>query len=128
MEVQAYIKYIRISPRKLRFLMTDVRSKTPQQALMALSQSRQRSAALLYKALKSAISNATNNHKLDESSLRFKMFAIEEGPRLRRMRPASKGRGNLYHRRSAHIKVILTATKTLPVPVKESAPAAKKKK
>lgn len=108
METQAYIKYVKTSPKKLRFMVDDVKKMTPQQALNSLLYSPKRSAKILYKVVKSAVDNAKSAFKVDAGDLRFKALVIEQGPALKRMRPGSKGRANLYKRRSSHIKVVVT--------------------
>lgn len=114
MEVQAYIKYVHISPKKLRFIITDIKKKTPRQALDHLFTSQKRSSKVLYKAVKSAVDNARQVFKTDDSALRFKTFLVEEGPSLKRMRPGSKGMANMYQRRTSHIKVVLIKEETKP--------------
>ncbi|OGK56030.1 50S ribosomal protein L22 [Candidatus Roizmanbacteria bacterium RIFCSPLOWO2_02_FULL_38_10] len=109
MEVQAYIKHIKISPKKLRFLVTDIKSKTPQEALELLPLSSKRGANFLYKAIQSAVSNAKTRITSDIADLRFKEILVESGAALKRYRAASKGRANTYKRRSSHIKVVLVS-------------------
>ena len=115
MESRAYIKYIHVSPKKLRFIIADVKKKTPRQALDHLYTSQKRNAKILYKALKSAIDNAKLVLKVADSELSFKTFLVEEGPSLKRMRPGSKGMAKMYQRRTSHIKVILIANTVSPI-------------
>lgn len=115
MEAQAYIKYIHISPKKLRFMLADVKKRSPRQALDHLFHSQKRNSKVLYKALQSAMSNARAVLKIDDAAMQFKTFLVEEGPSLRRMRPGPKGMANMYNRRTSHIKVILTAAEEAKV-------------
>lgn len=115
MEAQAYIKYIHISPKKLRFMLDDVKKRSPRQALDHLFHSQKRNSKVLYKALQSAMSNARAVLKIDDNAMQFKTFLVEEGPSLRRMRPGPKGMANMYKRRTSHIKVVLTAASSATV-------------
>ena len=126
MEAQAYIKYIKISPKKVRFIIDDIKKMSPRDALNSLFYSPKRSAKVLYKVIKSAIDNAKTNLKTDEQGLKFKTILVEQGPALKRMRPGSKGRANLYKRRSSHIKVILTNVTVKTDPTKKSIEKADK--
>lgn len=109
MEAVAYIKYIKISPKKLRFIVDGIRKQKPVDAMTQLSVSQTKGAKMLYKAIRSAVYNAralmSNG---SDSELRFKSLFIEEGPYLKRMRAASRGRAHFYKKRSSHIKVVIT--------------------
>lgn len=107
MESLTYIKYNRISPKKLRFILDDVKKFTPEQAIVRLEYSPLRTSKLLAKALASALSNASAALKIDKNLLQFKTLLVEEGPQLKRMRPGSRGMGRMFKRRSSHIKIVL---------------------
>lgn len=111
MEIRAYQKYIRTSPRKLRLVADAVRDLTPRQALDNLKFMKKRAAEDLRKVLKQAVSNAVNNHNLAESALKIKHLDIEEGPRLKRWRAVSRGRGHRILKRMSHVKIILEGEK-----------------
>lgn len=106
-EVLATIKYLRVSPKKLREVVGVVRGLSPIAALDQLKFLPKRAAQPLAEALKSAIANATNNLKLKIENLRIKTIEIGEGPRLKRWRAVSRGAAHQYKRRTSHIKVIL---------------------
>lgn len=107
MESRTYIKNLKISPKKLRLLLPEIKKLTPKEAVKILMYANTKSARIFYKAIKSAISNAKNVLKTDEDLLKFKTLLVEEGPRLKRFRPGSKGRATPYVRRLSHIKVVL---------------------
>lgn len=107
MEIKADIKHVRISPKKLRFIVDDVKKMKPVDALNALLYSPKRGAKILLKAIKSAISNAKNNYKIDENLLRFKLLSVESGRSLKRFRPGGRGTTKPFKRRTSHIKVVL---------------------
>ncbi|MFQ5452078.1 MAG: 50S ribosomal protein L22 [Candidatus Paceibacterota bacterium] len=107
MQAHAHIKYIRISPKKLRMLRDEIVCRSPIEALALLSVMPQRSAHVFYKAIKSALDNAKLNHNLDENKLKFLELKIDEGPALKRYRAGSRGVAKPYKRRSSHIFVLL---------------------
>lgn len=127
MESRTYIKYIRVSPKKLRFILDDVRKMKPVTALSYLLYSPKRSSKVLYKVIKSAIASATASLKTDDSVLQFKTLAVSEGPVLKRMRPGGRGMAKLYQKKSSQILVVLDIEKK-PSEKKQSLPAVLPKK
>lgn len=111
MESTTYIKYIKISPKKLRFSAGAVRKMKPADALKKLTLSSTRSHKILYKVIKSAIAAAVINLKSEADLLEFKLLAVEEAPSLKRMRPGGRGMARLYKKYFSHVKIILTASK-----------------
>jgi len=109
MESQTYIKNLRISPKKLRFLIDDVKKLKADESLKYLLYTNKKGAALLYDAIKSAINNAKNSLKVSGDVLKFKALIIEEGQKLKRYRPGGKGGIKPFKKRFAHIKIILEA-------------------
>lgn len=109
MESVTYLKNIKITPKKLRFLVPTVKQYKPRAAANHLYYMTNKNAKVLYKAVQSAISNATQSLKVNEDLLQFKVFTIEEGQKLKRYNAGSRGMAKPYVRRFAHIKIILTA-------------------
>ncbi len=109
MESQTYIKNIRISAKKLRFMTGDIKKRNPVDALHHLNYMPKRGARLIYKAIKSAISNAKVKLKVGDDLLRFKLLTIEQGRKLKRYRAGGRGTAKPFQRQSAHIKIILVA-------------------
>jgi large subunit ribosomal protein L22 len=107
MEVQAYQKNIRTTPRKLRLVADAVREMKPTKALVHLQFMPKRAARVLHKVVKQAVRNAVNNHSLDENTLVFKHILIEEGPTYKRFRAAARGRARMIEKKTSHIKVVL---------------------
>lgn len=107
MEIKAYIKYNKVTPKKLRFILDDVKKKTPVDALNYLFYNTRKSSKLLYKAIKSAVDNAKNTYKIDENLLKFKTLIVEMGPSIRRHRAGSKGSAKPFTRKMSHIKIVL---------------------
>lgn len=111
MESKTYIKNIRISPRKLRILLGSVKPMKPDQTLPFLWYTPKKGARVLYQAIKSAIENAKQVLKVNESVLKFKLLTIEEGPSLKRFRAGGRGTAKAFKHRLSHIRIILEAGK-----------------
>ncbi|MFA5136264.1 MAG: uL22 family ribosomal protein [Patescibacteria group bacterium] len=109
MEAKVYLKNIHITPKKLRYLLPEIKKMTPYESLNHLYYSPQKGARLLYKAIKSALDNAKYTLKLNEDLLQFKLFTIEQGNALKRYRPGGRGTAKPYKKRFSHIKIILEA-------------------
>jgi len=109
MEIIAYQKFVRTSPRKLRLVADAVRNLPPTQALTQLKFINKRAAVPLAKVFKQAVSNAVNNSNLKETDLKIKHLQIEEGPTLKRWRAVSRGRAHRILKRMSHIKIVLEA-------------------
>lgn len=107
MEVRAYQKYLRVSPRKLRLVADTVRDSSVEKALVELKFLKKRAALTLAKVIRQAVTNAVNNKNLNESGLKIKSLEIEEGPVMKRWRAISRGRAHRIFKRTSHIKVIL---------------------
>ncbi len=110
-EVTVYIKNVKITPKKLRFLVSDLKKQSPSQAMHTLYYTPKKGADFLRKAIGSALSNAKNTMNIDESLLQFKSVIVEEGIRLKRYRAGSKGMAKPFRRKYSHIKIILTTGK-----------------
>ena len=101
------LRYIRISPRKVRLIMDQIRGKKVGEALNSLSFSSQKSAFLLKKLINSAVANAEENLNIDVDTLYIKRVFADEGPTLKRFRPRAMGRATKIRKRTSHLTVIL---------------------
>lgn len=106
MQAIATQKFVRMSPRKLRLVADMVRDLTPQRAVEILPQIGKRAGEPLGKVMKTAIANAKVKG-ISSADLIIKEIQINEGPRLKRGRPVSRGRWHPYKRRMSHIRIIL---------------------
>lgn len=111
MQVQAEIKYIRISERKLRDLARNLRGMTVKKALGNLNFVPTKGARLLIKAIESAFANGVNTHKLNGDALVISRIEILKGPFFKRWNPVSRGMAHAIKKRTSHIKVVLTDNK-----------------
>lgn len=128
MFAQAYIKYVRVSPKKIKALGSCLVGLPPQDALDRLSLLRDKKAHILSQAIRSAMLNATNNAKLGTSSLRLKSVEVLKGPFFKRWQPVSRGMAHQIKKRTAHIRVTVEETpKKIETQVKTKINQAQKK-
>lgn len=104
---QAYQKFIRQSPRKMRLVADLVRNMKVDMALTQLTLSNKRAAQAVLKVLEQAKANAVNNSQLNPASLLIDQIIIEEGPTYKRWQAVSRGRAHSIMKRTSHIKVVL---------------------
>ena len=91
MEAKAHLRYARISPRKVQIVCDLIRGKSVAQANAILMGTPKAASELLLKLLKSAASNAENNHQMD--------------PIIKRMMPRAQGRAYRINKRTSHITI-----------------------
>lgn len=127
--IRSYTKGIDQAPRKVALVASLVRNRTVADAIVILDHTPKRAALSVKKAIESAKSNALNNHGLDSSSLHIMTLSVTTGTRLKRFKPASRGRALPFQKKSSNILVEVTGT-LKPKPVKKEAkkPATKAKK
>src|SRR3989344_5202996 len=107
MEAISTQKFERLSPRKLRLIADMVRKMTPVEALEILPFVTKRGAKPFGKVIKSAIANATVKGASPES-LVFKSVQVNQGAKMKRFRPVSRGRAHSYVKYVSHIRVVVT--------------------
>ena len=106
MAVKAESRYVRISPQKARLVINLIRGHKASDALIVLRSTNKRIAPSVEKVLQSAIANAQNlSEGVDVDKLYVSEAYVNEGPRMKRIRPAPMGRAYKYQRRLAHIVV-----------------------
>ena len=110
MDIISTQKLVRISPKKLRPVADVARKMKPTESLEKLPFLQKRGSEVLLKVIKSALENAKQKG-VSDSEIVFKEIQIQEGPRLKRGRAASRGRWHPYKRRMSHIRVVLTTHK-----------------
>jgi large subunit ribosomal protein L22 len=107
METQANARFIRIAPRKARYVADLIRGKKVEDALDILTFLPRKGSRLLSKLVKSAIANAGQNESIDVDTLFIKKIFIDGGPTLKRFRPRAMGRATAIRKRTSHITVVL---------------------
>jgi large subunit ribosomal protein L22 len=109
--VMALAKGVRISPRKVAVVASLVRGRSVEDALVILEHTPRRSALAVSKVIASAKANADHNHNYKPDTLQITEISVTSGPRLKRYRPAARGRALPFQRRSSHIRVIVNGEK-----------------
>jgi large subunit ribosomal protein L22 len=110
MEFTAKLNYVRVSPQKARLVLELIKGRRVEQALDTLMYDKHGISPKLYKLLRSALENANYQSAekgldVDVDRLYVKRAIANEGPRMKRIRPAPMGRAFRYQRRLTHIIV-----------------------
>lgn len=108
--VRSYAKGVDQTPRKVSLVAALVRNRTVADALVILEHVPKRAALPVKKAIESAKANATNNHNLDGKTLQITTLSVTAGPRLKRFKPASRGRALPFQKKTSHILVEVSGT------------------
>jgi len=125
--VRAYIKGVDQAPRKAGLVAALVRGRTVADALVILDHVPRRASTPVKKAIESAKANAMNNHGLDANSLTISTLSVTTGTRLRRYKPASRGRALPFEKKTSNILVEVTGTeKPKKAPAKKTSETTKK--
>lgn len=112
MEFRAQVRFTRVSPQKARLVLELIKGRKVEDALNILVFTKKRVAATVEKLLRSALENANylSSEKgidVDVDKLYVKEAIANDGPRMKRIRPAPMGRAFRYVRRIAHIEIVL---------------------
>ena len=111
LEAKAVLKYARISSRKVKIVADLIRGKNAEDALAIVKFTPKASSEIIEKLLKSAMANAENNHGMNVSNLYVAEIYANQGPTLRRIRPAAKGSAVRIRKRTSHITIVLREAK-----------------
>src|SRR5271154_1428608 len=134
MEFRAELRYLRVSPQKARLVLDLIKGRKVEDARNTLAFTKKRVAAHVGKLLQSALDNANflageKNIDVEIDNLYVKRAVANEGPRMKRIRPAPQGRAYRYQRRIAHISIVLAErveAEKKAAPAETAAPAKKK--
>jgi large subunit ribosomal protein L22 len=131
MEFRAEARYMRVSPQKARLVLNLIKGQRAETARNTLAFTKKRVAATVGKLLQSAIDNANflSNEKgldVDLDSLYVKHAVANDGPRMKRIRPAPMGRAYHYVRRIAHLEIVLAEKNRDGAAVEAGAPTGGK--
>jgi len=107
MEVKAKARFIRITPRKARLVIDELRGKRVEDALNLLKFSPNKGAKVLDKIVRSAVANAEQNPGIDVDTLYVKRIHVDAGPTLKRWLPRAMGRATKILKRTSHVTVVL---------------------
>ena len=111
MRPRAVAKYIRISASKVKIVIDLVRGKSVAEAKAILLNTPKAASAPVTKLIDSAVANAENNLDLTKDNLFVAEIYADQGPTLKRYRPAARGRAMRIFKRTSHITVILDDAK-----------------
>jgi len=112
MEFRAEARFMRVSPQKARLVLDLIKGRKVEDALNTLAFTKKRVAPTIEKLLRSALENANylsteKNIDVDVDNLYVKRAVANDGPRMKRIRPAPMGRAYRYVRRISHIEIEL---------------------
>jgi large subunit ribosomal protein L22 len=115
-EFRAEAKFQRVSPQKARLVLDLIKGRRVEEALNTVAFTKKSVAPLVEKVLRSALQNANylsqeQGLDVDVDNLYVKNAIANEGPRMKRIRPAPMGRAYRYQRRLAHIVISVAERK-----------------
>ena len=121
-EFRAEARYHRSSPQKAKLVLDLIKGKRVEAALTTIAFTDKRIAPVVEGVLRSAVQNAVHlsderGLDVDVDNLYVKMAVANEGPRLKRLRPAPMGRAFRYQRRLTHIIVTVAERKAADAPL-----------
>jgi large subunit ribosomal protein L22 len=112
MEFTAKARFTRVSPQKARLVLDLIKGRRVEDALSTLQFTKKRIAPAIFQLLRSAVENANylsqeKGLDVDLDRLYVKHAIANEGPRMKRIRPAPMGRAFRYQRRISHMEIVL---------------------
>ena len=112
MEAKAIARHVRMSPRKVRLVVDQIRGKSVNEAYAILQFSKKGAAEPVGKTIRSAVANAQvkaqdGGNAFDVDDLKVREVFVDEGPTLRRWKAAAQGRAAPRRHRTSHITVIV---------------------
>ena len=107
MEVKAKVKFIRMSPIKMRLVTNLIKKMPVAKALDQLQFINKLAARPVAKLIESAIANAEHNFELAKDNLFIKEITVNQGPTLKRWAPKAHGRATPIRKRTSHVNLIL---------------------
>ncbi|OGL34861.1 50S ribosomal protein L22 [Candidatus Saccharibacteria bacterium RIFCSPHIGHO2_12_FULL_47_16b] len=111
MPVKAEYRSARVSPRKAALVASLVRGRSVNDAITILEHTPRRAAVTIKKVIVSARANAVHDHNYKPDSLYISQITVGAGLRLKRYRPAARGRALPYQHKTSHIKVLVDGEK-----------------
>src|SRR5215469_3825888 len=112
MEFRAKANFTRVSPQKARLVLDLIKGKRVEDALSTLQFTKKRIAPAIFQLVRSAVENANylsqeKGIDVDVDKLYVKKAIANDGPRMKRIRPAPMGRAYRYQRRISHMEIVL---------------------
>ncbi len=107
MEAKATLRYLRMTPRKVRVVLDAIRDQSVELALAQLRFTNRRAARTVHKLLESAVANANQAFGGEAPGLYVKAAYADEGPTLRRFLPRAMGRATRINKKTSHVTVVV---------------------
>lgn len=136
--MKGHLRYLRISPRKVRLATDLIKGKKVEKALKILDFTIKKASSSIKKLLASVVANAKENFDKEAKNLFVKKIIVTEGPKLKRFRPRAKGRAFEIQKKTSHITIelgeivkeekVLKQNKKETQKVKKTEKSAKEKK
>lgn len=106
---KAYLKQLRISPRKVKIVLDLIRNKSVAQAAAILKTTNKIACESIEKLLKSAVANAEHNFGLDPEKLYVAECFVTPGilKNMKRVRPRARGSAFRILKRTSHVTISL---------------------
>ncbi|MCX6785289.1 MAG: 50S ribosomal protein L22 [Candidatus Komeilibacteria bacterium] len=119
-ECRASARFLKVSPRKVKLVIDELKGRGVMEALNLLQHLNKGSVPLVVKLLNSAIANAENNFKLKKEDLYIKHIVANQGPVLKRFRPAAFGTAHGIIKRTTHLDLVLAVRSDAGVDLKSA--------
>lgn len=107
MEVKAKVKFIRMSPTKIRLVANLIQKMPVEKALNQLRFINKLASGPVAKLIESAMANAEHNFELAKDNLFIKTLTVDQGPTLKRSMPRAHGRATPIRKKTSHINLVL---------------------
>lgn len=107
MEARAYLRHLRMTPRKVKIVCDLIRGKDVRYAQAILNHTQKAACEPLSKLLKSAAANAENNHEMDPAKLYVSEVFVTPGTTMKRIMPRAQGRAYRILKRTSHVTMVL---------------------
>ncbi len=103
----ATLKFARMSPKKTKIILDEIRGKGVEESFAMLSLINRNASKVISKLLKSAVANASEKGHGDTDSLYIKEVYVNKGPVIKRIRPRAMGRAFSIKKKMSHVKIVL---------------------
>ncbi len=128
MRTMARARFVRVSARKARLVLDQIRGKSVGDALATLEYTPRTAARLVEKVLRSAVANAEHNHQVRNlEDLRVVLAVADGGPSMKRVQPRAMGRAFFIRHKTSHLTIGVSdeanGARGLTAPRREPAPA-----
>jgi large subunit ribosomal protein L22 len=120
MEAKAVGRYLRVTSRKARFVLDEIRGKRAIDALNMLKFVPNEAATYISQIVKSAMANAEHNYAMDPETLKISTAFVDQGPTIKRIHPRAMGRAYRILKRTSHITIAVSEDEALKTALAEA--------